>query len=209
MSQPYGGQQPQQPGGQYPGSGGFQQPGGQYPNSGGFQQQPGGQYPPAPTPPGGYGQMPQAPQEYSGGPIPRPGAVTTSAVLAYIQAGLTTITTILVWIGVFNLEGGDMALQALIAVAQTVGIVLLIMGGVQIMAGKSRTLLLVGAGLEIVICLFYMIIYSTLDSGGIDVLEGAKAVLIGVAIFFAVMPIIILVMALGGQATQFLQSRRR
>lgn len=197
MTQPYGGQQ--QPGGQYPGSGGFQQPGG------------GPSYPQAPMPPsgGGYGSMPQAPQEYSGGPIPRPGAATATAVLAFVQAGLTTITTLLVWIGVFNLEGGDMALQALIAVAQTAGIVLLIMGGIQLMGGKGRTLLIVGAALEIVISLFYMIVYSTLDSGGIDVLEGAKAVLIGAAIFFMIMPIICIVLARGALVTQYLQPNRR
>ena len=196
MTQPYGGQQPHQPGGHNPGSGGFQQPGGQYPNSGGLPQAP------------GYSSMPQAPQEYSGGPIARPGAVTTAGVLAYVQAGITAITTILVWTGVFNLEGGAMAIQLVVALAQTAGVVLLIMGGLQIMSGKSRTLLLVGAGLEIAICLFYIIVYSMLDSGGIDVLEGAKAVLIGSAIFFAIMPVIAIVMALGAQSTQYLQSRR-
>lgn len=199
MTQPYGGHQQQQPGGQYPGSGGFQQPGAAP------------AYPQAPMPPsgGGYGSMPQAPQEYSGGPIPRPGAATATAVLAFVQAGLTTITTLLVWIGVFNLEGGDMALQALIAVAQTAGVVLLIMGGIQLMGGKGRTLLIVGAALEIVISLFYMIVYSTLDSGGIDVLEGAKAVLIGAAIFFMIMPIICIVLARGALVTQYLQPNRR
>jgi hypothetical protein len=196
MTQPYGGQQPHQPGGHNPGSGGFQQPGGQYPNSGGMPQAP------------GYGGMPQAPQEYSSGPIARPGVVTTAGVLAYVQAGITAITTILVWTGVFNLEGGAMAIQLAIALAQTAGVVLLIMGGMQIMSGKSRTMLLVAAGLEIAISLFYIIVYSTLDSGGIDVLEGAKAVLIGAAIFFAIMPAIALVMAMNAQSTQFLQSRR-
>jgi hypothetical protein len=200
MSQPYGGQQPQQ----YPGGGGYQQqPGGQFPNSGGFPQ--------APTPPGGYGSMPQAPQEYSGGPIPRPGGVTTAAVLAYIQAGITTITTILVWIGALGgeLEGSDLAIQLALAVAQTVGIVLLIMGGVQIMGGKSRNLLVAGAGLEVAISLAYVIMFTALDAGGIDILEDAKAMLVGIAIFFAIMPIIAIVMAVGSQATQFLQSRRR
>ncbi|MCT2581723.1 hypothetical protein [Actinophytocola gossypii] len=196
MTQPYGGQQPQQPGGHNPGSGGFQQPGGQYPNSGGM--------PPAP----GYGGMPQASQEYTSGPIPRPGVATTAGVLAYVQAGITAITTILVWTGVPNLEGTALLIQLMVALAQTAGVVLLILGGLQLMSGKSRTLLVVAAIVEIAICLFYMIVYSTLDSGGIDMLEGAKAVLIGSAIFFAIMPVIALVMAMNAQTTQFLQSRR-
>ncbi|OLF10466.1 hypothetical protein BLA60_14780 [Actinophytocola xinjiangensis] len=187
MSQPYGGQQPPQ---------------GSNQNYQGYPQAP-------QAPAGGYGSMPQAPQEYTGGPIPRPGAVTAAAVLAFVQAGLTTITTLIVWIGVFNLEGGEMAMQALIALAQTAGVVLLIMGGLQMMSGKGRTLLIVGAALEVAISLFYMIIYSTLDAGGIDVLEGAKALLIGAAVFFAIMPVICIVLARGALATQYLQPHRR
>ncbi|MGH3758794.1 hypothetical protein [Actinophytocola sp.] len=209
MTQPYG----QQPGGNYPGSGGFQQPGG-YPDSGGMQPG-GGGLPQAPQAPGyqpgyqqGYGGMPQAPQEYSGGPVARPGVVTGAAVLAYIQAGITTITTILVWIGVANLEGGELALQAIVALAQTIGIVLLIWGGVQIMGGKGRTMLVAGAALELAICLVWLIRFGATDSGGIDFVEDVKAVAIGSAIFFAIMPVIIMVMALGAHVTQFLQSRR-
>lgn len=187
MTQPYGGQQPPQ---------------GSNQNYQGYPQAPA-------APSGGYGAMPQAPQEYSGGPIPRPGAVTAAAVLGFVQAGLTTITTLIVWVGVFNLTGGEMAMQALIAVAQTAGVVLLIMGALQLMNGKGRTLLIVGAALEIVISLFYMIIYSTVDAGGIDVLEGAKALLIGVAVFFAIMPVIMIVLARGALANQYLQPHRR
>ena len=198
MTQPYG---QQQPGGNYPGSGGFQQPG-----SGGFPQ--------APQPPQGqayqqgYGGMPQAPQEYSGGTA-RPGVVTASAVLAYIQAGITTITTILVWIGVGQqADGSDTAFQAVLALAQTVGIVLLIWGAVQAMGGKGRTLLLAGAALEIVISLAWIIRFAALDTGGIDFLENAKGGIIFIAILFAVMPVISLILVLGQQATQYTQSRR-
>jgi uncharacterized membrane protein len=208
MTQPYG----QQPGGNHPGSGGFQQPGGNYPDSGGMQQQPGsGGFPQAPQAPGyqqGYGGMPQAPQEYSGGPGRRPGVVTAASVLAYVQAGITVITTILVFAGATNMSGGQAALQVLIGVVQAVGIVLLIMGAVQLMAGKSRTLMLAACVLELVICLFYIILYAAIDSSGIDVIQGAKAVLIGFAVFFAIMPTISLVLSMGQQSTQYLQARR-
>ncbi|HWM05633.1 MAG TPA: hypothetical protein VNP92_25105 [Actinophytocola sp.] len=216
MTQPYGQPGDVQPGGNYPGSGGFpqQQPGGNYPG----QQQPGGNYPGSggfPAAPGyqqNMGGMPQAPQEYSAGPMTRPGVVTAAAVLAYIQAGITAITTILVFAGAANMSGGDAALQLLIGAVQAVGVVLLIMGGVQIMGGKSRTLLVAGTVLELVICLFYGIFYATIDvdavnTSAIDV-SGAKAVLVGFAVAFAVMPVISLALALGNQATQFLRSRR-
>ena len=207
MTQPYG----QQPGGNHPGSGGFQQPGGNYPDSGGMQQPGSGGLPQAPQAPGyqqGYGGMPQAPQEYSGGPMARPGVVTAAAVLAFVQAGITTITSILVWLGVQNLEGGDAALQAAVALAQTVGVVLLIMGGVQIMSGKSRTMLIVGAALEIVISLVWIIQVAVVDTAGVDVLQNIKTGIIAIALAFAIMPAISLVLGLGGAATQYVQSRR-
>jgi len=207
MTQPYG----QQPGGNHPGSGGFQQPGGNYPDSGGMQQPGSGGMPQAPQAPGyqqGYGSMPQAPQEYTGGPMARPGVVTAAAVLAFVQAGITTITSILVWLGVQNLEGGDAALQAAVALAQTVGVVLLIMGGVQIMSGKSRTMLIVGAGLEIVISLVWIIQVAVVDTAGVDLLENIKTGIIAIALAFAIMPAISLVLGLGGAATQYVQSKR-
>lgn len=198
MTQPYG---QQQPGGNYPGSGGFQQPG-----SGGFPQAP--QAPQGQPYQQGYGGMPQAPQEYSGG-MARPGVVTASAVLAYIQAGITTITTILVWIGVGQqVDGSDTAFQAVLALAQTIGIVLLIWGAVQAMGGKGRTILLAGAALEIVISLAWIIRFAALDTGGIDFLENAKGGIIFIAILFAVMPVIALILMMGQQATQYTQSRR-
>jgi hypothetical protein len=210
MTQPYG----QQPGGNHPGSGGFQQqPGGNYPDSGGFQQQPGsGGFPQAPQAPGyqqGYGGMPQAPQEYGGGPGRRPGVVTAAAVLAYVQAGITTLTTILVWIGVGQqVDGSDTAFQAVLALGQTIGIVLLIWGGVQAMGGKGRTLLLAGAALEIVMSLAWIVRFAALDTGGIDFLQNAKGGIIFIAILFAVMPVITLILLMGQQATQYTQSQR-
>jgi Kef-type K+ transport system membrane component KefB len=106
------------------------------------------------------------------------------------------------------MSGGQAALQVLIGVVQAVGIVLLIMGAVQLMAGKSRTLMLAACVLELVICLFYIILYAAIDSSGIDVIQGAKAVLIGFAVFFAIMPTISLVLSMGQQSTQYLQARR-
>src|SRR5439155_8860144 len=103
-------QQQQQPYGTPPG--GFQQ-------QGGYPQQAG--YPVAP----GY-----APPMGSG-PTEKPGAITGSAVLAFIQAGITLITTGLIFIGLFA-AGSDAGAEGwLLAIAQLAGIILLIFGAVQ------------------------------------------------------------------------------
>ena len=200
MTQPYG-QQPDP-------SGGYPQQGGTPP--GGYPQQgtPPGGYPQAP----GYSSMPQAPQEYTQGPIPRPGSVMAAAVLAYVQAGITSITTVLAFIGLGtgDITGGDLILELLVAIAQAVGIVLLIMGGVQFAAGKSRNLLVAGCTLELVICLYYLIRFLTVDTDGVDqqLVNAATGVMIFIVVFFATMPTISLIMSLGSGATQFLESRR-
>ncbi|TDV43670.1 hypothetical protein [Actinophytocola oryzae] len=231
MTQPYG-QEPGQQGGGYPQGGYPQTPGQGQPAQGYPQSPPYGQpaqgYPQSPaygqpqgypqTPAQGYpqaspyGSMPAAPPEYSSGPIPRPGTITAAAVLGYVQAGITLIPTILMLIGVAQgtSNGGDVALGWLIVVAQLVGAALLIAGGVQIMGGKGRALLIAGAAVELAVCVYWIIQAAAVESEGIDadLVDAGKGVIIGIAIFFAIMPTISLVMALGSNTTQFLQSRR-
>lgn len=232
MTQPYG-QQPD-PSGGYP-QGGYPQTPGQgqpaqgYPPSPPYGQpaqgypqsppygQPAQGYPQSPAygqPAQGhsYGSMPSAPPEYSTGPIRRPGTVTAAGVLGYVQAGITLIPTILMLAGLVSSESegtaGDTAMGWIIVLAQIAGAALLIAGGVQIMGGKGRTLMLAGAGLELAISLFWIIRVAAIDSEGLDVIDAGKGAIIGIAIFFAIMPTISLVMSLGAGTTQFLQSRR-
>lgn len=235
MTQPYG----QQPGDQ---SGGYPQQGG-YPQAPGYPQTPGqGQpaqgYPQSPaygqpaqgypqSPPYGqpaqgypqapaaaYGNMPSAPQEYSSGPIPRPGSATAAAVLAFVQAGITVIPGVLQLIGAFgaNVDSSIMAETLAVAVVTLIGVGLLITGGVQLMGGKTRNILIAGAATELAICLYYVIKALAIDSGDLagasEVANMAKGVIVGFAVFFAIMPTISLVMSVGGTTTQFLQSRR-
>ncbi len=223
MTQPYG-QQPGQPGGYpqggvpqgYPQTPGQGQPAQGYPQSPPYGQ-PAQSYPQSnpygqPAPSYQYGAMPAAPAEYSSGPIPRPGTVTAAAVLGYVQAGITLIPTVLMLAGAASGDatgaGSDAAIGWLVIIAQLIGAALLIAGGVQIMGGKSRALMVAGAGLELAISLFWIIRVAAIESGGIDVIDAGKGVIIGIAIFFAIMPTISLVMSLGASTTQFLQSRR-
>jgi hypothetical protein len=235
MTQPYG----QQPGDQ---SGGYPQQGG-YPQAPGYPQTPGqgqpaqgypqsppyGQpaqgYPQSPSygqpaqgypqAPAAYGNMPAAPQEYSSGPIPRPGSATAAAVLAFVQAGITTIPGILQLVGAFGTSNVDSAVMAETlagSIVTLVGVALLIIGGVQLLGGKSRSMLIVGVAIELVICLYYVIKAVAIDSGDLegvsDAINMAKGVIVGFAIFFAIMPIVSLVLSIGATTTQFLQSRR-
>ncbi len=213
MTQPYG-QQPNQGG--YPQTPGQGQPQQGYPQSPPYGQpaqgpqspaygQPAQGYPQAP--PAGYGAMPSAPQEYSSGPIPRPGSATAAAVLAFVQAGITAVPGVLALIGASSL-GGNNAEGWASTIAILVGVALLIAGGVQLMGGKGRTLLVVGCGLELLISLYFIIRIGALDTGGDSDLDYGKGVIIGFAVFFAIMPVVALVMSLGASTTQFLQSRR-
>jgi len=193
MTQPYG----QQPGGNNPGSGGFQQPG-----SGGFPQ--------APQPPAyqqGYGAMPQAPQEYSGGPIPRPGGTAAAAVLAFVQGGITLITTGILMIALAAVAdlanqandtsaggidiSGSLAEGWIVAIVQLVGVGLLIYGGVKLMAGASGPLFMIAAGLQIALCIYWLV-------------RSATPI---VPILLAVMPIVALALTLGATHKQFVASR--
>jgi hypothetical protein len=224
MTQPYG--QPPDPSGGYPQSGGLPQgqgypqapgypqtPPGGYPQTppGGYQQTPPGGYPQAPAPAYGYGSMPAAPPEYSNGPQRRPGTVTAAAVLAFVQAGITLIPTIIFFAALLQVgaaAGGDVALLWVATIAQIIGSALLIAGGVQIMGGKGRTLMVAATVIELAVCLLWVIMAASADSRGIDSVDYGLGFVVAFAIFFAVMPTISLVMALGTSTTQFVQSRR-
>jgi hypothetical protein len=181
------------------------QPYGQQP----YGQQPQGNYGPGPGNPGpGYGGgMPPAPPEYSAGPVTRPGTVTTAAVLGFVQAGLTLICTIFVVIilgaaqAVTNesesqfgveIDQGMLTIGWIVAIAGVVGAGLLIWASVKTLGGTAGQLMVIAAALQLVLC----IVWLAALGGGI------------VAVILAVMPIISLVMVLGGPAKQYEASKR-
>jgi hypothetical protein len=151
--------------------------------------------------------MPSAPPEYTGGPTPRPGTVTAAAVLAFVQSGLTLICTIVLMIGLAALSGavndaesiggldvdeGALAGLWVLAIVGLIGSGLLIFGGVKALSGTAGQLLVIAAALEILLCIVWLAGFE----GGI------------IAILLIVMPIITLVMSLGGPAKQYEASRR-
>lgn len=170
-----------------------------------------GGFPAAPAAPEGYpqaGGLPMAPTEQGSGATARPGSATSSAVLAFVQGGITAITTVLVLDGAASNEGGMPAMSLLIGLAQLVGVGLLIFGGVQLMQGKSKTLLVAGSVLELAICVAYLAIFLLIPTFGLDAIAGLKTVMVLFALLFAVMPTISLIQAQSGATTAWLGSRR-
>jgi hypothetical protein len=168
--------------------------------------QPYGQQPPGDYNQGqpGYGAMPPAPPEYSGGPVARPGTVTAAAVLAFVQAGVTLICTIFVMtvlgavssaasesVGGFEIDESGLAIAWVIAIAALIGSGLLIWAGVKELGGTGSMLMMIANGLQIVISLVWLI-------------QGTP---LGIA--FMIMPIIALVLAMGGAAKQYEASKQR
>jgi hypothetical protein len=151
--------------------------------------------------------MPPAPPEYTGGPVARPGSVTAAAVLGFVQAGLTIISTIILLIGLAAVQdvvndaetingvdvgGGGLAMLWIAGFVGLIGAGLLIWGAVKALGGTAGNLLVIAAALQIVLCVFWLI-------------EGAGII----PILLIVMPIIALVMSLGSAAKQYEASKKR
>ncbi|ONI70755.1 hypothetical protein ALI144C_50065 [Actinosynnema sp. ALI-1.44] len=204
MSNEYGqqqhpGQQSPMPGFAPPQSGYPQTPPGGQPAYPAHQQYPGG--------PGGYGTG------YGGQPTAKPGSVTGAAVLGFIQAGITLITTGILFSALFGTASAQDASAAAswaLALAQLAGLVLLIFGAVQLMSGTSRTLYVVGAILELVICAYYLINILGTDTGGMftEQFESIKNALAVFPVIFAIMPLIGLILALGSAAGNYVSATR-
>ncbi|MBC6446049.1 hypothetical protein [Actinokineospora xionganensis] len=146
--------------------------------------------------------LPAAP-EVSPAADARPGSATAAAVLAFIQAGITATTTLTMFD--FNAEAW---MSLLVRVAQLIGVGLLAYGGIQLMQGKSRTPLVAGAVLELVICLGYLVVFLLMPTLGLASVAGVRAVLVLIALLFAVLPTISLIQARRGTTTAWLGSCR-
>ncbi|TFV87578.1 DUF3824 domain-containing protein [Blastococcus sp. CT_GayMR16] len=203
------------------------------------QTQPGSPYlGPPPTAPQPYGPPPQygypAPYGHPGygypgpwGPVPprrpqKPGQVITSAVLAFVQAGVVLIASLYLWffasvIDVVAQDNpavyGSSRVDALasevtvLAVVQLATVVLLILAGVRALSARTRTawLLTVGAhAVQIVLALYWAVRLVTLmnEAPGADT-TGALA---AVTIFFAASPVVGLGMVLGGAGRRWFES---
>jgi hypothetical protein len=151
----------------------------------------------------GYGAMPPAPAEHSAGPITRPGTVTAAAVLNFVQAGITLISSILMMtvvgavtsaaddesLGGIEVDEGMLAVFWILTIAGVLGAGLLIWAGIKALSGTAGNLMMIANGLQIVLGIVWLIV-------------GAP-----IAVAFLIMPIISLVLSMQGPAKQFEASR--
>jgi hypothetical protein len=151
----------------------------------------------------GYGAMPPAPAEYSSGPTTRPGTVTAAAVLDFVQAGITLISSIIMMtvlgavtsaandesLAGIDVDEGMLTLFWVLTVAGIIGAGLLIWAGVKALSGTAGNLMMIANGLQIVLGVVWLVMGAT------------------IAIAFVIMPIIALVLSMQGPAKQFAASR--
>jgi hypothetical protein len=200
MSQPWDpntGSQPAQP--DHPG---YQahppQPGYPQPGAAGGYQQPGYQpagYPPPGYPPPGYGYPPPG---YPPAKPGRPGSITAAAVLAFVQGGVVLVSGIFLLAAVSEFtkrvsgfSGGEGEAWA-VTIAVLLSGVLLVVGGVRLLKGPSGV---VSAGCVVSLAISIYFLIRTEFNGGV----------VGLALGYAVLPIIILCFALGGTARSWAQ----
>jgi hypothetical protein len=168
--------------------------------------------------PGPWGPMPpRSPQ--------RPGSVITSAVLAFVQAGVVLIASLYLWfftslIGVAARDNpavfGSSRMASLVteatvmAVVQLLSVVLLIVGGVRALSSRTRTawLLVVAAHTaQVLLAVYWAVRLITV----VDSLPGAgvEAVPAAFTIVFAAAPVVGLGLLLFGPGRQWFESAHR
>ncbi|CAN5399407.1 hypothetical protein BH24ACT9_BH24ACT9_06700 [soil metagenome] len=217
--------QPEQTGGYgYADQGGYAGPPG-YADQGGYAGPPG--YP-APgygagaQPPPGYPPNPGYPAPYGyqsyGYPAQRgpqrPGGATASAVLMFIQGGLVLFATLYVLFFASVASGISSAgvseadsLETewtIIGILQLVSVGLLIFGGVQTLGGGGRIVTIVACGSQVALTLYWMIRIGSLPEFGDD----GGPFLFVVPLFYAVLPVVALSLALGRPVTEYIVAKQ-
>jgi len=171
-------------------------------------------YAPNPGYPGPYG-YPQYGYQLQQGPV-RPGAATASAVLMFIQAAVTLISTFYV-LFFASLAGSASAAGVseadsyeseftIIGILQLISVGLLIFGGVQLLGGSAngRVLTIVACGVQLAFVLYWMIRIGSLPEFDTE----GFAFFFVVPLMYAVLPLVALPLALGRPVTDYLAAKR-
>jgi hypothetical protein len=151
--------------------------------------------------------FPMAPAEDPVGRA-RPGVATSAAVLGFAQAGITAITTAILIVGVTQTTGTEAAFNLILGVVQLVGVILLMFGGVQLMQGKGRGMLIGADVAEIVIAGFWAVAFVLVPAMAFETEGRGKGVLVALAALFALMPTVSLIQSFSGGVSSFLIARR-
>lgn len=125
----------------------------------------------------------------------RPGSATAAAVLGFVQAGLTLCTTIVILFVLASVpatvDTGELTLAWIVTIAQAAGAGMLIYGSVQLLGGVDRMIYLVAAGIEVAICLYYLVRILSADVSDTlpSTVDGRPALAV-FPILFAAMPVV-------------------
>lgn len=169
-----------------------------------------------PGPPGAWGQLPPRPPQ-------RPGQVITTAVLAFVQAGVVLFASVYLW---FVASFVDLAAQGdpnvasaqlasltregtVLAIVQLLSVVLLVTAGVRALAARTRSsllLVLAAHGVQIVLAAYWAVRLVSLVNdfpGG-----GPGGAFAAFTLVFAASPLVGLGMVVAGPGRRWFQSRR-
>jgi hypothetical protein len=121
--------------------------------------------------------------------VSSPGSATAAAVLGFVQAGITAVATGLILAGLVSAGGGvDEAFGWVLVVAQSVGIFLLVYGGVRLLRAGERGAFVGGAVLELLICVYYAVRFLAVPVDGFALAEHFRSAGVVTALLFAVLP---------------------
>lgn len=121
----------------------------------------------------------------------------SAAVLAFVQSGFTAITTIVMIFVAAQRTGTHGVLAQGIWIAQAISVAALISGGVLLIQGKTRSVLMAGNALHLALSLLWIIVAARLAATDLDPENptGAKEGLVLIAVVFSVLPLISLIQA--------------
>jgi hypothetical protein len=136
-----------------------------------------------------------------------PGPVKAAAALAVAQAGLTGVPSVVLGIAIFEENRWHPATMVL--AAQLIGAVLLIVGTVRIVLGGGRSALIAGAGLDLLLCVVYLVFATIVLPRDGSATTPVVIVAIVLALYLAVLPAIILGLALSAKTAEYLYSFAR
>jgi hypothetical protein len=95
-------------------------------------------------------------------------------------------------------------MDVLVGVAQTAGVVLLVVGAVRLLRHQGRSVLTFGCLLQLAICLYYVFRYAASDAD--EPASGGSNLLVLVALLFGIMPAISMSLARSAEADEFEES---
>ena len=141
----------------------------------------------------------------------RPGAATAAAVLAFVQAGLLLLAVLAIVVAAVadDVPGNDVGVAVLVAVVACTLAGLDLLGGLFLLRGAGRTLLLVGTWIEVGLLglLFLVVLADAVTGNPVDPTADLVGVL--VLLVLAVVPVVRLVQATRPAVGSWLAARQR